>query len=68
MSATAQPIAPSPRASQLLVVFAVALVLAVTLLVIGSQLVMSASPAVGPRRDAPACDHSGGPNRFQFPR
>jgi hypothetical protein len=67
MSATAQPIAPSPRAFRLLVVVAVALVLAVTLIVIGSQLVMSANPA-SVHGAIPGLDHSGGLHRFQFPR
>jgi hypothetical protein len=67
MSATAQPIAPSPSARRLLVVVAVALVLAVTLIVIGSQLVMSANPA-SVHGVIPGLDHSGGLYRFQFPR
>ena len=67
MSATAQPIAPSPRASRLLVVFVVALVLAVTLVVIGSQLVMSANLA-SIHGAIPGLDHSGGLHRFEFPR
>jgi hypothetical protein len=67
MSATAQPIAPSPSARRLLVVIAVALVLAVTLIVIGSQLVMSANPA-SVHGAIPGLDHSGGLHRFQFPR
>jgi hypothetical protein len=67
MSATAQPIAPSPRASRLLVVLVVALVLAVTLVVIGSQLVMSANPA-SIHGAIPGLDHSGGLHRFAFPR
>ena len=67
MSATAQPIAPSPRARRLLVVFVVALVLAVALIVIGSQLVMSANPA-SVHGVIPGLDHSGGLHRFLFPR
>ena len=67
MSATAQPIVPAQRARRLLVVFAVALILAVALIVIGSQLVMSANPA-SVHGVIPGLDHSGGLHRFLFSR
>jgi hypothetical protein len=67
VSATSPSIPVAPRARRLLATLVVALVLAVALVAIGGQLVMSANskPAHGA---VPGLDHSGGVNRYQLPR
>lgn len=68
MTASPQPIRVALRARQLVAALVVAFVLAVTLVVVGGHLVMSASTSVSPSHaTVPASHGTGGSNRARLP-